>query len=257
VAYLYFDESIRDQGKFIVGALIISDTEVSNEIREQWTAFGLDPDTNEYKSSSIKNGDDISLKQRNYIGYMVARSKLALTILPLNDRRQLGNNFAELVLQIINAGLLEDKEHTAYIDENIKISQDYQYRLQKSGVKLFLNSNSASIAGIQLSDHASHVLGSMLLEELGIIKKQVKAGVNSGYHPDELFELGFELWASVRYALLGKQTYIEGLSPPPDDPANPYFKIEGYGLHIAPTCPEPLAQSAIKRFGINYLGCIH
>ncbi|MGP5307477.1 hypothetical protein [Vreelandella alkaliphila] len=257
MAYLYFDESIRDQGEFIVGALIISDTEVSNEIREQWIAFGLDPDANEYKSSSIKNGDEISLRQRDYVGYMVTRSKLALTILPLNDRRQLGNNLAELIFQLIKTGLLEESEHSAYVDENIKISQAYQARLQEAGVKLFLNSNSATIAGIQLSDHASHILGSMLLEELGIIKKQVKAGENSGYHPDELFELGFELWANVRYALLGKQTYIEGFSPPPDDPANPYFKIEGYGLHIAPTCPEPLAQSARKRFGINYLGCIH
>lgn len=257
MAYLYFDESIRDQGKFIVGAVIISDTEVSTEIREQWIAFGLDPDANEYKSSSIKDGEEISLRQRDYVSDMVARSKLALTILPLNDRRQLGNNFAELILQLVNTGLLEEEEHSAYVDENIKISQAYQYRLREARVNLLLNSNSATIAGIQLSDHASHVLGSMLLEELGIIDKQVKAGENSGYDPDELFELGFELWASVRHALLGKQTYIEGLSPLLDDPANPCFKIEGYGLHIAATCPEPLAQSARKRFGINYLGCIH
>lgn len=257
MAYLYFDESIRDQGKFIIGALIISDTEISNEIREQWISFGLDPDKNEYKSSAIKAGDETSLRQRDYISYMVSRSKLALTILPLDDRKQLGNNFAELTLQLINTGFLEGTEHSAYLDENIKISRHYQFLLKESGVKLFLNCNSATIAGIQLSDHASHILGSMLLEELGIINKQVKAGENSGYHPDELFELGFELWASVRYALVGKQTYIEGLSPPPDDPANPYYKTEGYGLHIAHNCPEPLVQSARKRFGINYLGCIH
>lgn len=257
MAYIYFDESIRDQGKFIVGALIVSDTDLSNEIREQWISFGLDPDANEYKSSSPKKGDETSLRQRIYISGMVARSKLALTVLPVDDRRQLGNHFAALIFQLIDTGMLEGKDHSAYVDENIKISQANQIRLQEIGVKLFLNSNSANIAGIQLSDHASHVLGGMLLEELGIIKKQVKAGEDSGYHPEDILDLGFELWASVRYALLGKQTHIEGLSPPPDDPANPYFLIDGFGLHIAPTCPEPLAQSARKRFGINYLGCMH
>lgn len=97
----------------------------------------------------------------------------------------------------------------------------------------------------------------MLLEEMGIVKKQVRAGENSGYHPDDLLELGFELWASLRYALLGKNEYIEGVSPPLDDPANPFFRVDGYGLYIAPSCSRELAEYARNRFGINYLGCIH
>lgn len=79
----------------------------------------------------------LSLRQRDYVGYMVTRSKLALTILPLNDRRQLANNLAELIFQLIKTGLLEESEHSAYVDENIKISQAYQARLQEAGVKLF------------------------------------------------------------------------------------------------------------------------
>ena len=97
----------------------------------------------------------------------------------------------------------------------------------------------------------------MLLEEMGLITKQVRAGENSGYPPDDLLELGFELWASLRYALIGQNEHIEGLSPHPDDPANPYFRIDGVGLHVASTCSEELSQQARSRFGINYLGCIH
>ena len=257
MAYLYFDESIRDQGKFIVGALVVSDNNVSNEICEKWTSMGLNPDSNEYKSSAIKNGNEISVKQRSYIRKMLMHSKLALVVLPIEDRRQLGNYCAELILQLLNTDLLKGKEHHVYIDENIRVSRDNQVRLLEKGVNCLLNSDSSIFAGIQLSDHASHALGGMLLEEMGIVKKQVKAGKNSGYHPDDMLALGFELWASLRYSLLGKQTYIEGLSPPPDDPANPYFLIDGHGLYIAPTCSENLGESVRKRFGINYLGCIH
>ncbi|EDZ66895.1 hypothetical protein NOC27_222 [Nitrosococcus oceani AFC27] len=97
----------------------------------------------------------------------------------------------------------------------------------------------------------------MLMEQMGLITKRVKAGENSGYHPDELIELGFELWASLRYALFGNNEYIEGLSSPPDDPANPYFRVEGIGLYISPDCQKDLEENSRQCFGINYLGCIH
>ena len=92
---------------------------------------------------------------------------------------------------------------------------------------------------------------------MGIVKKTVLAGKGSGYDPDLEIELGFELWAGLRYVLLGKNEHIPGLSPPPDDPANPYFRVEGYGMFLPPSCPEMLAAHARNRFGINYLGCIH
>ena len=178
-------------------------------------------------------------------------------VLPNDDRKQLGNYCAELVLQLLDTDMLRKEAHEFYVDENIFIDKDIQRNLEDRGVNLYLNSDSKKVAGIQLADHASHALGGMLLEEMGIIKKQVKAGENSGYHPEDMLDLGFELWASLRYALVGDNQYIEGLSPPPDDPANPYFMIDGYGLYIANSCSEILSAAAKKRFGINYLGCIH
>lgn len=96
----------------------------------------------------------------------------------------------------------------------------------------------------------------MLLEEMGLVRKTVLAGDGSGYDPNLEIELGFELWASLRYALLGRNQEIEGLSTP-GDPANPYFRVEGYGLYIAPSCTQELTTHARNRFGVNYLGCIH
>jgi hypothetical protein len=137
------------------------------------------------------------------------------------------------------------------------MDEPYREHLENLEVHVTLGSDSRVVGGIQVADHAAHALGGMLLEEMGLLKKSVRAGENSGYHPDELFDLGFELWASLRYALMGRNEYIEGLSPPPDDPANPYFRVDGVGLYVASTCSAELAATARARFGVNYLGCIH
>lgn len=257
MANLYFDESIRDNGAFIIGALVVSDDDLSSRIREQWEQMGLDPNDDEYKSSAIKDNNAVSVEQRNFVRGLFDISRLGLVVLPKHDRKQIGNCCAELTLQLLSTGMLLREEHKLYVDENIFINQSNYAKLEGSNVNIHLNCDSKKDAGIQLADHASHALGGMLLEEMGIIKKQVKAGENSGYHPDDLLDLGFELWASLRYALIGNNQYIEGLSPPPDDPANPYFMVEGFGLYISNSCSKHLADAAKKRFGINYLGCIH
>ena len=257
MANLYFDESIRDNGQFIIGAVVISKDDLSTQIRSQWESMGLNPNDDEYKSSAIKSNNEISVKQREYIRGLLHNSRLALVVLPSHDRKQLGNYCTELVFQLLETNKLNNEPHKLFIDENIFIDKDFKDKLESRNVNVYLNTDSKLEAGIQLADHASHALGGMLLEEMGIIKKQVKAGDNSGYHPDELLDLGFELWASLRYALIGNNQYIEGLSPPPEDPANPYFMVDGYGLYIADSCSETLTSAAKKRFGINYLGCIH
>jgi len=227
MAYLYFDESIRENGKFIIGALVVASRNLSPVVRQEWEEMGLDPDNEEYKSSAPKDGNEISSKQRGVIRKLLFYSKLGLVVLPSEDRTKLGNYCADLVCQLFDTGFLKEEDHELYIDENIYMSQENQNRLNDLKIQCFLNSNSSIEAGIQISDHAAHALGGMLLEELGIVKKQVRAGEKSGYPPDELLNLGFELWASLRYALICKQEYIEGLSPPPEDPANPFYRVEG------------------------------
>lgn len=257
MSYFYFDESIRDNGKFMIGALVIADIELSSKIRNKWESIGLDPIVHEYKSSTNKSNSEKSNVQREHIKDLIGCTKVALVVLPNEDRGNLGNYCAKLIQQLLNSTLVSSGPHTLFVDDNIKIRNDYQFALKKLGFELHLKVDSAEVAGIQLADHASHALGGMLLEQMGLVRKRVKAGENSGYHPEEMLELGFELWASLRYSLVGKNTYIEGLSPHPDDPANPYFLVNGFGMFIAPTCSEYLQSSAKACFGINYLGCIH
>lgn len=250
MSYFYFDESIRENGKFIIGALVISESDLSPIVRNKWLDMGLNPDIDEYKSSIPKRDNPQSIEQRVFIGDLLSGSRLALVILPVEYRKELGNYCASLLFQLLDSGLIPKTEHKVYIDENIKMRLDNQKKLAKRNIQLYLNSNSALVAGIQLSDHAAHVLGGMLLEEMGLVNKRIRAGEDSGYHPDEMLNLGFELWASLRHTLIGKQIDIE-------DPASSYYLVEGYGLYIAPTCSDFLYISAKRRFSTNYLGCIH
>ena len=257
VSYCYFDESIRERGGFIVGALVVSDRDLSPLVAAEWARLGLNPESEEYKSSNPKNGNELGVAQREVVARLVHESKLGLVVGPREDRENLGAYCTDLLTQLIETGFIASGGHSLYIDEGIPVRTAHLERLGQMAVSVARKCDSKKVGGIQVADHAAHALGGMLLEEMGLLRKQVRAGENSGYHPDDVLDLGFELWASLRYALIGRNEYIEGLSPPPDDPANPYFRVDGVGLYVAPTCSEELARHARKRFGVNYLGCIH
>jgi hypothetical protein len=256
MSYLYFDESIRDRGGFIVGALVISDSDLSPVVRDLWRDMGLDSETFEYKSSCLKLGDRQGQQQRDVLRQLLHSSRLALTVCPNADRQRLGTHCLSLVSQLLETGLLPADQHNLYVDRNIVIPARDRDSVASRGVSVHPNQDSRILAGLQVADHAAHALGGMLLEEMGLVRKTVVAGEDSGYDPDLKIELGFELWASLRYALLGRNEEIEGLSTL-DDLANAYFRVEGYGLYIAPSCKQELATHVRKRFGVNYLGCIH
>jgi hypothetical protein len=92
----------------------------------------------------------------------------------------------------------------------------------------------------------------MLLGTLGLLPKLVKAGPNSGYDPDLVVELDFELWASVRY-----QFFNGGLPTKVESNEAMVVNVEPYGLHIAESCSPKLREAALARFGEQYWGCIH
>ena len=66
--------------------------------------------------------------------------------------------------------------------------------------------------------------------------------------------IGFELWASVRYNFF---------SIPPTDsdkwksPLDCVAKVIGKGLFISKLCDEKVKSESLGRFGEMYLGCIH
>lgn len=254
MGFLYFDESIRERGGFIIGALVVSEADLSQDVRERWRSMGHA--AHEYKSGQLKASDPVGQGQREALWEVLDSSALALCVCPCSDREALGGFCAALTAQVHDTGLLVSGPHDLYVDEGIAVPEDDRIALASRGVATHVNQDSRVVAGLQVADHAAHVLGGMLLEEMGLLRKTVPAAENSGYDPDLALELGFALWAGLRHALLGKNEEMEGLSTP-GDPVNPYYRVEGYGLYIAPSCSEELADHARKRLGTNYLGCIH
>ena len=91
----------------------------------------------------------------------------------------------------------------------------------------------------------------MLLDALGKIDKLVNVP-NSGYDEDVEINLGFEMWAGLRYAFL---SIGNGADINDDDFA--FVLVEPHGLYIDPSVSPEIAVAARERFGSMYLGCIH
>lgn len=250
---IYFDESIRDSGKFIVGALIYSEQDLTVLVQDLWKEFGLPP-THEYKSSALKGADESGRQQRSRLYGILQKGKVGLVVCPSSHRKELGKYAVALLKQLIAAGLIPSGQHVFYLDEGISVSpQDIQEAVAV-GILVHPAQDSRTIAGLQVADLVAHSTGGMLLEQMGLLKKTVRAGENSGYEPDLQIEIGFELWANLRY-------YFFQVSTAKGDEIDQFalanHKMEGFGLYIAPSCPEDLAQNSRARFGNNYLGCIH
>lgn len=92
----------------------------------------------------------------------------------------------------------------------------------------------------------------MLKEALGLIKKSIKAGNNSGYDPETMIEIGFLMWASIRYLFFQSQDGVD-----PEHAFVGYTNVEDYGLLISDSFNKELEEVIRCRFSTNYLGCIH
>lgn len=255
MAFLYYDESIRERGGFIVAALVISDVDLTQKVNTAWLALGLNPATDEYKSSGVKVNNEVGQMQREVLRDLLGRSRLGLVICSNDRRGYLGDGCAELIFQLVRTQMLAPTDHDVYLDQNIKMKPMLRERLQSAGIKPFLNQDSKLVSGLQVADHAAHALGGMLLQKMGLTNKKIKAGEGSGYDPDTEIELGFELWAGLRYSLIGSNEKID--KSVPSDPTNPYFLVDGFGLHLDPQSPAELLAVSMDCFGVNYLGSIH
>jgi hypothetical protein len=91
----------------------------------------------------------------------------------------------------------------------------------------------------------------MLLDALGKKMKLIKVE-DAGYDDDIEIDLGFELWAGLRYAFL---------NTPKTDPKDKFelacVDVSSHGLFIDNSAKPEVAAAAASRFSEMYLGCIH
>jgi hypothetical protein len=115
-----------------------------------------------------------------------------------------------------------------------------------------LEQDSRLVKGLQLADLVAHTGATMLLSSLGVVRKMVPVDDNSGYESGTIIDLGFELWATLRY-----QFFNGGLPKDVASNADMVVPVEGFGLYIAEDCPDDLRAAASDRFGTCYVGCVY
>lgn len=259
MGYFYFDESIHERGKFILGAFVYCKNDLTQQVYDKIESVGLRPKYDEFKSSYIMDKGGKYPELRAELRSMFIDVKIGLVIGPIDERKCFGNYALKGLEKIIVNNDMNKDSHDVYFDQGIMFQNNNTLLnsfSQKYNLNIYNNQDSKIVAGLQMADLAAHTLSIMLLETLGLINKQVTLGNDSGYSENELFELSFDLWTSLRYSFFTQAIItIEDIDR---DPVNAFLIDTGtYCLYIADKCPEVLKEAAEDRFGLNYIGCIH
>lgn len=240
---IYFDESIHDRGKFIVLAAVVASTEeisaATNALRES----GFEPGRDEFKSSMTMNGNPQAQAIRERFQEIIGGCKLAIGVCAINERDQLMSLAGQLSQSLVEG----EGQRVLYLDQGMKrqaiaLPPDYDMKT---------DCDSRTVIGIQLADCCAHVVGTILLGELGLVTKMLPADpANTGYDFD--LELAWTLWASIRFALASSEPQGVVEEDGYYEPA-----MKPYGLLISDGCDDSVARAAQHRFGTAWVGCIH
>jgi hypothetical protein len=234
VGFFYFDESIRDNGGFILGAFIYSQADLTPAVFAALTAVGLQPGRDEFKSRFQVANEPKYASLRNHLGRLLYEVKVGALITPTAQRQQPGNEALFGLTKFIVANSLECMSHKAFFDEGITIDGSClkNFRQKIPSCEISRNQDSRLVGGIQLADLVAHSMGTMLLEEQGLISKKIKAGDYSGYLPELELSLGFKLWAMLRYSFFMSRSPVGANA---DDATESIrerlYNVEDYGLY--------------------------
>lgn len=259
MAFFYFDESIHGRGGFISGAFVAFPEDPSQAIAAALNDAGLRPGVDEFKSGTRMDRNPTQAKARDLIHQIVQeRSRIGVVVAPDVSRSTFGLEALRGLEKFVVANNFGAEGHQVFFDMGLVSSQQrFQHlaaSLQLSSCRLHIEQDSKRVLGLQAADLVAHTCAVMLLAQLGLIDKIVKAGENSGYDPDDDMELEFMLWAGLRW------NFLAAPGAPPDQWESQLdwqVDVSSRGLYIAATCDEVLRQAAESRFGKMYLGCIH
>lgn len=253
----YIDDSVHDEAGFVLGACVYTDNELTDKIDNAIRSNGFDPATFEFKSSTNYSKEADKAKVRQELKRLLFNHcRLGVTVIPRQHRDLLGYECIKALKQFIDNNRINAPTQL-FFDQGMFSSKQTAYnfinKLNFSDCQFFIDQNSRDIKGIQVADLAAHSASIQLKHQLGLAKKMVKAGKNSGYDPEMELELGFEMWASLRFIF-----FNEGPESYEHDPIeNSTVMVEPYGLYVSELCNKDLADTVRKSFSTVYLGCIH
>jgi hypothetical protein len=255
MAYFYLDDSKHHPHGFSLAAFAICDEDPHKELEALFAKCGFDLTTYEYKSSTTMRDNPKLQRLRDALRGFV-RSKCQIVVCVVDGDRNIGPASLELLKKAILHPQLRDQRHQVFFDEGLFSSEGTAIKIATEiggldDCAIHFEQDSRRVSGIQVADLIAHSCGTMLLDALGKINKTVNVP-NSGYDDDVEIDLGFEMWAGIRYAFLSV-----GNGAGIDDEDFAVVLVEPHGLYIDPSASSEVTVAARDRFGSMYLGCIH
>ncbi len=263
MGHFFVDESIQTRGGFIVVAIVHFKEDPAPAIDVAIAAVGLTPGQSELHSSARLAGNQQlqSLRAGIYgvLSDLENVGRIAVVVVPESERPRLGNHVIDGVKKVILANGMSGIRQHLHLDRGIPFEsgrREIQSVCDSLGVVVHLEQDSRLVRGIQVADLVAHTAGIMLLDSLGLVTKTTRVGPEAGYAPDTEMELGFEMWASLRWHFFSS---AEGVAIETDDDIQRAMHVgtEDHALLIASCCPRELHEAAHSRFGSKYRGCIH
>lgn len=255
MAYFYLDDSKHHAWGFSLAVFAICETDPQVELTSILVKNGFDPSLYEFKSSTrMKDNPKLRSLRDDLKQFIQSRCKVAVCV--VEGDVNIGPASICLLQKALTHKSLKGRQHEVFFDEGLfsskqkaeKMAGEYEV-LEKCS--FHFEQDSKSVAGIQVADLAAHTCGIMLLDALGHIDKKVRIK-NSGYPEDDEIDLGFELWASLRYEFLS-----ENKTSFKDEFDIAFVAVEPFGLFIHDSVGDAVTEAAHGRFGEMYLGCIH
>ncbi|HWZ22789.1 MAG TPA: DUF3800 domain-containing protein [Cytophagaceae bacterium] len=255
---LYIDDSIHDNGGFIICACVYSEHDLSLDISSILKKSGYDPSKAEFKSSTNYTHEPQMEKVRHELRNLLynKRCQFGLVIVPRNERQNAGFECLLALNQFIKYNNITEPVDL-YFDEGLFPSVNKAIKASKymdsANLNFYFEQNSITVKGLQLADLVAHTTSIMLKAKMGLTKKNIQIPYASD--PNDLIDVSIEfaLWASIRYNFFCKKT-----KKPINDPIiDATLDVEPYGLYISEKCEATLAENARATFSTVYVGCIH
>jgi len=244
---IYIDESIHDKYGFMLLAYVLCNRDPQSDLDDIVSKYGLD----EFHACEKMHDNKAMKRLRNDMkAYVNSNCSWGVLVLPNISRSNLKDDFILLIEGLANNSC--EIPISVFVDEGIINNAEANSMKSIEGVNEIEICNSHTVNGIQLADMVAALCGVRLREEISESPKLLIYGEESGFNPPIEAELGYELWASLRYSM-HKQPEPLG----DDMPEMATFKTDGYGLFVSPKCSSYLKEQAEKLFGSVYLGCIH
>lgn len=245
---VYFDETVHDQNGFLILAYVICQSDPQDDLARVLSSHMVE----EFHSLEKMQGNEKAQKLRREIRlYLNRKCRWGVFVLPCSVRWTLSEELPGVISQLVDTCQRVDAV-SVYMDEGIVKESDLQLLREATGIERLNLCKSHEVYGIQLADLVAALCGVRLREAISQKPKMLQYGQESGFDPPIEAELGYELWASLRYSMHHDPTPLGE-----DMPEMAEFQTSGYGLFVSDKCSPELRYAANKLFGRVYLGCIH